>query len=86
MNRYTQGFYKFGPMEQSSTGEWIKFSDHKLETSKLSLTVLEKTGKYLAYKDKNERLVIANKQLTIIAYGFAGIILLLMTALNYTLD
>ena len=73
-------------MEQSSTGEWIKFADHKLETSKLSLTVREKTGKYLVYKDTNERLVIAYKKLTLIAYGFAGIILLLMTALNYTLD
>ena len=85
MNRYTQGFYKFGPMEQRNTGEWIKFADHKLETSKLSLTFLEKTGKYHAYQDKNERLVIANKKLTIIACGFAGIILLLGAALYYIL-
>ena len=24
---YNQGFYKFGPMEQCSTGEWVKWKD-----------------------------------------------------------
>ncbi len=29
MLRYNQGFKKFGPMEQCSDGEWIKFKDHE---------------------------------------------------------
>jgi hypothetical protein len=24
---YNQGFYKFGPMEQCATGEWVKWND-----------------------------------------------------------
>jgi len=27
MKRYNQGFYKFGPMEQCSDGEWAKYED-----------------------------------------------------------
>lgn len=27
MNRYNQGFYKFGPMEQTSNGKWVKHED-----------------------------------------------------------
>jgi len=28
MNRYTQGFRKFGWMEQCNDGEWVKYEDH----------------------------------------------------------
>lgn len=27
MQRYNQGFLKFGPMEQCSEGEWVKYND-----------------------------------------------------------
>lgn len=36
MNRYNQGFGKFGPMEQCKDGLWIKYKDHVL---KLKLVV-----------------------------------------------
>ena len=29
MERYNQGFYKFGPMEQVKDGQWIKYQDHR---------------------------------------------------------
>lgn len=27
INRYRQGFYKFGPMEQCNDGDWVKYDD-----------------------------------------------------------
>jgi len=29
MNRYTQGFIKFGPMEQCNDGKWIEYAEHE---------------------------------------------------------
>lgn len=29
MKRYNQGFLKFGPMEQCSSGEWVRYKDHE---------------------------------------------------------
>ena len=30
MKRYTQGFKKFGPMEQCNDGEWVRFEDYEI--------------------------------------------------------
>lgn len=51
MQRYNQGFFKFGPLEKSNTGNLILFSDHEKEVGYL----LQTFAKYKEINDLNAK-------------------------------
>ena len=62
MERYNQGFYKFGPMEQVKDGQWIKYQDHRDKVDWLKTmykNLLEDTRKSedILYKERRKNLL-----------------------------
>jgi hypothetical protein len=60
MNRYNQGFYRFGLMEQCENGQWVKSEDCDRELKRLNAVIIESKDKIIA-KDKQLGLLLACK-------------------------
>ena len=57
MNRYTQGFRKFGWMEQCNDGEWVKYEDHTQELVRARIEMQKiLDDRVSSYRESNDQL------------------------------
>jgi hypothetical protein len=67
MKRYNQGFGKFGPMEQTDKGEWVRYEEVRDNLNKIS-ELYNNLNKDLLYEWHEECIKNADLEADLICY------------------